>query len=301
VTEDLYPFESRFLVRHGFKIHYVDEGHGEPIVMVHGNPTWSFLFRDCIKTLRPNYRCVALDHLGCGKSDKPPIGEYPYRLINRVQDLEALMDSLGLDSQVTLMLHDWGGMIGMAAAVRRPERIARLILLNTAAFGLPEGKSLPRTLHWARNTALGRWAILHANAFCLAAARWCAVKKSLPKPVRDAYLAPYARADDRWAVLRFVLDIPLSPADPSFQLVMETARGLSNFAKTPTLIGWGQRDFVFDDDFLHEWKRRMPHAEIHAYPDAGHYVLEDAGDELIPRIAHFLNQNPVLKKPTRPS
>jgi haloalkane dehalogenase len=290
VADSLYPFTSRFFARGPHRLHYLDEGSGLPVVMLHGNPTWSFYFRNLILALRSEYRCIAVDHLGCGLSDKPPLGEYPYRLVNRVQDVDALLDHLGVESNATFVVHDWGGMIGGAVAVRRPERVARWVALNTAAFGLPAGKKFPRTLHWARNTALGRWAILHANAFCRAAARWCAVRTSLPSEVRKAYLAPYASPADRVAVLRFVEDIPLSAVDPSFALVDETARGMEVFRETPMFIGWGAKDFVFDDDFLAEWRRRFPHAEVHRIADAGHYVLEDAGAELIPKIAEFLKR-----------
>ena len=288
VDRKLFPFESRYFDRAGLKLHYVDEGSGDPVVMVHGNPTWSFYFRNLIESLRPTHRCIALDHIGCGLSDKPPLGRYPYRLVNRVLDLEALLDSLGVNDNVTLVMHDWGGMIGMAMAHRRPERIARIVALNTAAFGLPNGKQFPRSLHWARNTALGRWLVLHANAFCRAAARWCATHRPLPPDVRAAYLAPYSSIADRIAVLRFVEDIPLDPTHPSFAMIEDVSRGLHQFADRPTLLGWGERDFVFDVHFRDEWVRRFPSAEVHSWPDSGHYILEDRGDELAALIREFL-------------
>jgi pimeloyl-ACP methyl ester carboxylesterase len=291
VDRSLYPFESRWFDRNGIKIHYVDEGVGDPVVMVHGNPTWSFYFRNLVRTLRPAHRCVAVDHVGCGLSDKPPLGSYPYRLVNRVLDLEALLDSLGLERNVTLIMHDWGGMIGMAVANRRPERISRIVALNTAAFGLPNGKIFPKSLNFARNTAFGRWLILHANAFCRAAVRWCATRKPLSAPVRDAYLAPYSSPADRVAVLRFVEDIPLEPTHPSFRLVEETSQGLDRFRDRPVLLGWGEKDFVFDARFRDEWIRRFPTAEVHTWPDSGHYILEDRGDELAAAIGAFLSKS----------
>jgi pimeloyl-ACP methyl ester carboxylesterase len=285
-----YPFESRFFDRDGINIHYIDEGSGDPIVFVHGNPTWSFFFRKLIAALRSSHRCIAIDHVGCGLSDKPPLGKYPYRLVNRVLDLESLLDSLGTSRNVTLVMHDWGGMIGMGAAVRRPERISRIVAMNTAAFGLPEGKSFPRSLHWARNTAIGRWLVLNANAFCRSAVRWCAPRKMLPPEVKQAYLAPYSTAADRVAVMRFVEDIPLEPMHPSFAQVEQTSRGLEQFRDRPVFLGWGEKDFVFDRHFRDEWIRRFPNAEVHSWPDSGHYILEDRGEELAALIASFLER-----------
>src|SRR5262245_40625611 len=155
VPDELYPFRSHFLDRSGVRMHYLDEGSGPPVVMVHGNPTWSFYFRNLVQALRDDYRTVVPDHIGCGLSDKPGDDRYEYTLDRRVADLEALLDSLGLTSNLTLVLHDWGGMIGMAFASRHPERIRRLVILNTAAFLLPAGKRLPRSLWLVRNTPLG--------------------------------------------------------------------------------------------------------------------------------------------------
>jgi cis-3-alkyl-4-acyloxetan-2-one decarboxylase len=147
----LYPFESRYLDIGGLRYHYIDEGRGEPIVMLHGNPTWSFYFRELVKGLRGSYRCIVPDHIGCGFSDKPGDDRYEYTLSRRADDLGALLDHLGLDRGVTLLMHDWGGMIGMVCAMRRPERISRLVGLNTAAFLKPAAKKMPWPLwvvHW---------------------------------------------------------------------------------------------------------------------------------------------------------
>ncbi len=116
----LYPFRGHFLDLQGIRLHYLDEGRGEPVVMVHGNPTWSFYYRELVKALRDDYRVVVPDHVGCGLSDKPDDDRYDYTLDRRVADLEALLDHLGLTSDLTLVLHDWGGMIGMAYASRHP-------------------------------------------------------------------------------------------------------------------------------------------------------------------------------------
>src|SRR5210317_837044 len=156
---DLYPFENHFLELNGLQYHYLDEGQGEPVVMVHGNPSWSFYYRDLAKALRDRYRVIVPDHIGCGLSEKPGDGGYSYTLKQRVDDLESLLEHLDIDERITLVLHDWGGMIGMAYASRYPERIARLVILNTAAFHLPAGKHLPLALKICRDTKLGEFLV----------------------------------------------------------------------------------------------------------------------------------------------
>src|SRR5512137_1165151 len=120
-----YPFAGHYLDLDGLRLHYLDEGSGEPVVMLHGNPTWSFYYRNLVLALRDKYRCIVPDHIGCGMSDKPGDDRYDYTLQSRVDDLEALLDSLGVTNGITLVVHDWGGMIGMAYATRHPERIKR--------------------------------------------------------------------------------------------------------------------------------------------------------------------------------
>lgn len=290
-----YPFTSHFLDLAGVRLHYLDEGQGEPVVMLHGNPTWSFYYRGLVKALRPTNRVVVPDHIGCGLSDKPDDSRYSYTLARRVADLEALLDHLQLRDNLTLIVHDWGGMIGFAFAVRHPERIKRLIVLNTAAFHLPPGKQLPWSLWFCRKTPLGPLLIRGLNAFCRGAARYCSVQP-LPAEVRAGYVAPYDSWRNRIAVERFVSDIPLTPADPSFQLVTEVQDGLARLRDLPMLICWGERDFVFDHDFFAEWRRRFPDAEVHTFPNAGHYVLEDAGAEIARLVFDFLAKHPLNER-----
>jgi cis-3-alkyl-4-acyloxetan-2-one decarboxylase len=261
-------------------------------VMLHGNPTWSFYYRNLVLALRDGYRCIAPDHLGCGLSDKPPEAVYDYALTSRVDDLEALLDHLGLPENITLVLHDWGGMIGMAYAARHPGRIKRIVASNTAAFRLPPAKRLPLSLWLGRHTKLGEWLILRRNAFCRAAAKWCVARRPLPPDVRQMYLTPYDTPDHRVAVLKFVQTIPLGPSDPGYDIVAGTEAALPRFRDVPTLLLWGLKDFVFDRHFLAEWQRHFPCAEVHAWPDGGHYLLEDAADEVIMRVRDFLDRHP---------
>lgn len=293
MVNPLYPFNGHFLARTGGEFHYLDEGSGDPIVMLHGNPTWSFYYRNLVLALRDKYRCIVPDHIGCGLSDKPPDSLYDYSLKSRVDDIEALLDQLRLRNNLTLVLHDWGGMIGMAFAARHPERVKRIIATNTGAFLLPKEKRLPGSLWLGRNTRLGAWLILKHNAFCRAAAKWCVTRRPLPPEVRAMYLQPYDSPEHRIAVLKFVQTIPLKPSDPGYDIVSDTAASLSKFATVPMLLLWGMKDFVFDRHFLAEWQRQFPHAETHTWPDCGHYLLEDATDEATMRVREFLASYPL--------
>ncbi|MGB5283031.1 MAG: alpha/beta fold hydrolase [Polyangiales bacterium] len=290
VSEELYPFEPHWLtLPSGHRMHYVDEGPREaPVVlMLHGNPTWSFYWRRLISALRLSHRVIAPDHIGCGKSDKPGDESYSYRLAERVQDIEALVAQLGLQD-ITLAVHDWGGMIGMGWAHRHPDLVARLVVLNTAAFPMPSTKRLPASLWLARDTKAGALLVRGFNAFARGATRLAVTRVKLPKEVRDGLCAPYDSWAHRRAVLRFVQDIPLRESDPSFSLVRDVGEQLHQFNDRPVLICWGDRDFVFDEHFLRVWKSALPNAEVHQFPDCGHYVLEDAPAEIEQLVLRFL-------------
>lgn len=258
--------------------------------MIHGNPTWSFYFRELVKGLSPQFRTIVPDHIGCGLSDKPDIKRYDYRLKSRVDDFEALMDHLGQREKITLVLHDWGGMIGMAYALRYPEKIHRIVVMNTAAFLLPKGKKLPFRLWFVRNVKpLATLTVLGMNLFAYGAL-FMASHKGLKQDVKSGLIAPYNCWSNRIATLKFVQDIPLSKKDPSYSLVKSTDENLYKLGHIPMLICWGKQDFVFDATYLLEWQRRFPNAEVHAFSDAGHYVLEDVPDEIVILVKKFLEK-----------
>jgi haloalkane dehalogenase len=290
--QDLYPFQSHFLERGGLRYHFVDQGAGDPVVMVHGNPTWSFLFRRVIAALASDFRCIAPDHIGCGLSDKPDASRYDFLLKSRVADFSALMEHLALD-RVTLMIHDWGGMIAMAWAVAHPQRVARMIVTNTAGFFPPGKKKIPLRLWMVRNLdALARPAVLYGNLFARAAIHMAAHKR-LAAAVKKGLTAPYNCPVSRLATLRFVQDIPLTADDPGFDIVDRVDRRLNTLAHLPILILWGRHDFVFDVDYYREWCRRFPTAEHHLFDDAGHYLMEDAPGRIIQLVADFLARHPL--------
>jgi pimeloyl-ACP methyl ester carboxylesterase len=292
VLRSLYPFQSHYLSLEKQRMHYLDEGQGEVLLALHGNPTWSFYFRNLVVSLRSKYRWIVPDHIGCGFSDKPDDSLYSYRLEQRVKDIEALVRKLQL-KDITLVLHDWGGMIGLAFAARNPQLVRRIVLMNTAGFPLPQSKPFPLALALSRSSWLGALLVRGCNAFALAAAYIGAKRQTLPPALRRAYLSPYDSWEHRRAVHRFVQDIPLRPGDSSWSLVESVSCQLESLGQKPIQIIWGERDFVFDRHFLAEWRRRLPQAEIHSYPDAGHYILEDLGDEAVQLIEDFLRRHPL--------
>ncbi|MFQ3209594.1 MAG: pimeloyl-ACP methyl ester carboxylesterase [Colwellia sp.] len=283
-----FPFKRNFINRNGHQYHYVNEGQGSPVVMVHGNPSWSFYYRNLVTELSENHQCIVPDHIGCGLSDKPSDEGYDYTLVNRIDDLVALLDHLDVKENITLVVHDWGGMIGMGYAARYPERIKRLVVLNTGAFHLPKAKKLPPALWLGRNTFVGTLLVRGFNAFSSVASYIGVKRQPMSKEIRQAYVAPFNSWKNRISTLRFIQDIPLKPGDRNYQLVAEISDSLEQFNKLPMLICWGLKDFVFDKYFLAEWQQRFPDAKVHTFDDCGHYILEDASAEVVPLINNFL-------------
>ena len=288
VTESLSPFKCHYLKRNGQQYHYVNEGHGEPVVMVHGNPSWSFYYRNLVSALSKSHQCIVPDHIGCGLSDKPSDADYDYTLNQRIDDLQALLEHLDVKENITLVVHDWGGMIGMGYAARYPLRIKRLVILNTAAFHLPKNKAFPWAIWICRNTLLGTFLIRGFNAFASVASYVGVKRKPMAKHIRQAYVAPFNSWKNRISTLRFVQDIPLKPSDHSYQVVSDIADSLSKFTSLPALICWGSKDFVFDKHSLARWKTELPQAQVHEFSDCGHYIIEDASDEVVPLITDFI-------------
>ncbi|MHB1034930.1 MAG: alpha/beta fold hydrolase [Pirellulales bacterium] len=283
----LYPFESHALRLDGHRYHYLDEGQGPVLLLVHGNPTWSFYWRDLVTALRGRYRVIVPDHIGCGLSDKPQ--QYDYCLSRHIDNLGRLIESLDLQ-KVTLVAHDWGGAIGLGAAVAQSRRFARFVLLNTAAFHAPR---IPRRIRLARVPLLGSTAVRGLNVFVRAALRMTVCRPERMTPaVRAGYLAPYDSWAHRIAIHRFVQDIPLSTRHPTYQVLSRVEAGLSVFRHHPTMLIWGMRDWCFTPWFLDRFIEFFPEAEVHRLIDAGHYVVEDAHERIVPLVERFLEKYP---------
>lgn len=289
----LYPFQSRFLSINGLHYHYLDEGEGQPLVLVHGNPTWSFFFRNLISALRDDHRLIVPDHMGCGLSDKPTLNSYDFRLQSRVSDLDALLTHTIAAQPLTLIVHDWGGMIALAWAMDHLPRIKRVVFMNTAGFFPPRNRPIPLRLRLLRkpNPIMDR-AVLWGNLFARAALHM-AVSRPLAKDVRAGLIAPYNCPRNRLATLKFVQDIPLSPSDPSGTLVQRVSDNLDELRQIPVLLLWGAKDFVFSRTYFDEFRRRLPQAQHHWLADAGHYLLEDKPEQVIELITGFLQDHPV--------
>jgi len=280
---EMYPWSSHWTEVPGLgdeAQHFIDEGQGEPILMLHGNPTWSFYYRELIRVFSGTNRVVVPDHIGSGLSKKPQ--DWSYQLKDHIDNIERLVDKLGLKG-LTLVLHDWGGAIGMGLATRRPELIKRLVILNTAAFYLND---IPRRIQMCRLPVIGEWIVRRLNGFALPAT-WMASAKGLSKEAKKGYLYPYDSYENRVGVSAFVQDIPMEADHPSL-VTLRGIEGKLSQIKVPTLILWGGRDFCFHKDFYTRWIEIYPQATSVWLEDAGHYVLEDAKERVIHEISSFL-------------
>jgi len=286
----LYPFESHWIALGGYRCHYLDEGDGPVLLMVHGNPTWSFYWRELVKAFRQRCRVIVPDHVGCGLSDKPSADRYSYRLADRISNLGELIERLNL-RQITLVAHDWGGAIGMGAAVAAPERFARFVFLNTAAF---RSTRCPLRIRICRTPLLGRLAVQGLNLFARAALRLAVHNRGRITPdVRAGLLAPYDSWQNRTAIYRFVLDIPLHSRHPSYQTLARIEARLPHFRRHPICLIWGMRDWCFTPHFLDRFLEFFPEATVHRLDNAGHYVVEDAHERIVPLVESFLEANPL--------
>lgn len=288
----VYPFDSHWLDVDGSRLHYVDErpaaaGKDETLLFVHGNPTWSFHWRRLIADQRPARRCVAPDALGCGLSDDQP---RPLALADHIANLVRLIDALDLQG-VTLVAQDWGGAIGLGALLQRQSRFERIVLLNTGAF---PPWFIPWRIRVCRWPLVGKLAVQGGNAFSRAALTMTlARRQGLPAEVAAGYLAPYATWRRRAAVYQFVRDIPLGPEHPTWQVLADIESGLGDLATLPKLLIWGEQDWCFTTECLDRFVTHWPAAEVLRIADGGHWIVEDAYEEVSQRIRVFLAKVPL--------
>ncbi len=294
----LYPFHSHCLNLNGLLYHYIDEGHyadegkGNPIVMVHGNPSWSFLYRRLVQEFSSTHRVLVPDHIGCGLSDKPQ--DYSYTLKQHVANLEAFIEKQELKN-VTLMLHDWGGPIGLGYATNNVDNISSIIAMNTVGFVLPH---IPWYLKLCGSKFPGEFLVRRLNAF----AKCASVVGSKPLPglkklVKEGYLAPYDSYENRIAIHRFIRDIPKNEQSESYEELKRIEDGLALLKDTPMLLLWGAKDPVFRMSAYEAWQKKVPHLQTELYSDGGHYLPEDCHEEIVPRIRSFLSTIDEVERP----
>ncbi|MBA3849334.1 MAG: alpha/beta hydrolase [Opitutus sp.] len=276
----LYPFEPKQFAAPAGILSYLDEGprSDEAVVMVHGNPTWSFFYRNVVLALRDRMRCIVPDHIGCGLSDKPQ--QWDYTLPNHIANLRALLDSLKL-AKIHLVVHDWGGPIGLGALLPQPGKLGRVVILNTAAFA---DTIVPWRIRFCRAPVVGELIVRGCNGFAWPAT-WMAVTRPLPAEVKRGFLFPYDSWANRIATHRFVVDIPSGQGTPADRALAGIEARLPLLRERPVSLVWGGADFCFNRHYFDRWTALLPNADTHYLHAAGHYLIEDAGAEVVSCIS----------------
>jgi acyl-CoA synthetase (AMP-forming)/AMP-acid ligase II/pimeloyl-ACP methyl ester carboxylesterase len=283
MTAQLLPFQSRFVSVAGYRMHYIDEGTGPVVLLLHGNPTWSFLYRNVIRELRDSFRLIAPDFLGCGLSDRTP--GVRFKALDRINQLEEFVSALGL-TKFSIVMHDWGGPLGTGFMLRRLESIERIVYLNTT---LTETESLPPIIKLAAMPVIGKALTRHTATFVRLTTSMGAYTRLTPD-IKDGYMAPYTTRQRRDAIWDFVDDIPFDASHPTYSQMVEIAAGLPKVAQKPVKIIWGLRDPCFHREMLSKVAAHFPNAEILEIGDASHLVLDDAPQIAIPAIKEFLSR-----------
>lgn len=284
---DLYPYSSHFLPREWAegtaRLHYLDEGQGSPVLLVHGNPTWSFYWRALVNDLRETHRIVVPDHIGCGLSDKP--SRYPYQLDRHIDNLIALIESLDL-REIVLGVHDWGGAIGLGAATRMPERFRKLLILNTGAF---PPHFVPFRIRLCHLPVLGKIGVQGLNGFVRAALRMTTSRpEGLSVDVKAGLAAPYDSWSHRVGVYGFVSDIPYRKSHPTWRRLEQIERDMTRLCHLPARVVWGMDDWCFNESCLDKMSQLLPQAEVVRLSAVGHYVMEDAPHRVLEEMRQLL-------------
>jgi len=287
-----WPFEPKWHRTRDGRLHYIDEGSrtAPPVLLVHGNPTWGYLYRHFVPPLvDAGYRVIVPDHLGFGRSDKPDIAEL-YRIPRHAERFEELLESLDLQD-VTVVPHDWGGPIALAWAGRHPDRIARLFILNTFAHEPLEPYDPPIALKLFRRRGIGELLVKGFQIFVRGFLfRQGIVKhERMTAAVKRAYLTPNPTWRSRNGILVFPREIPVTLDAPLTPFLHRVEQGLERLRGRPVLVAWGMRDPVFRSEFIDQfWTRTFPDARVEQIADAGHYLQEDAHETLVPMLLDFL-------------
>jgi haloalkane dehalogenase len=275
-----YPFHHNFFRTPFGSIHYVDEGDGEPVIFIHGNPSWSFQFRNVIKGLSGTNRCIAPDHLGFGLSDKPP--EWSYLPQDHAKNLELFLESLNLQN-ITLVVGDWGGPIGLSYAIRNPERVRNIVITNTWLWSV-RGDWYFQVFSKFMGGPIGRLLIHRYNFFATTIMRsMFGTKSRLTPEIHQHYLAPLAHPEERKGCLVFPGQIIGSSG--WLQTLWEKRNILQ---EKHMLIAWGMMDIAFRKKELATWITAFPHARVVRYEDTGHFVAEEKSTELVTEIRNLM-------------
>ncbi len=275
-----YPFIGNYLDAQGLRMHYVDEGHGDPVLMLHGEPTWSFLYRKMIAPIAKQHRAVAPDYIGFGKSDKPTDDAW-YTFANHYAMLEAFVNVLDLN-RITLVVQDWGGPLGLRFATQQSKRIARLVILNTGLLSGEDASFTPGLRRWIEVSQF----MMEKNISELM--RRSFVNLNASDDILRGYDAPFPNRESKAGARRFPLMIPQSLDAPGAREMIETREALSRWDK-PTLVMFSDSDPVFPPHVADSFVTLIPHAEGPVLiKGAGHFLQEEAGDELATRILEFV-------------
>jgi haloalkane dehalogenase len=275
VPADLYPFEDRWEEIDGAQVHYVDEGDGPPLLLLHGNPTWSFLYRDVIRGLRDDFRCIAVDYPGFGLSRAGP--GYGFTPAEHARVVEQLVLRLDL-RDVTMMVQDWGGPIGFAVATAHPDRFRAFVIGNTWAW--PKSDAGTQVFSRFLGGPLGGYLIMRRNFFVEKLLPGGVRRKRLSGQVMDAYRGPFPDPDSRRPVHVFPREILASRP-----FLAEIERGLSELRDRPALIVWPTKDIAFRDPERRRWAELFRDHRTVTLEGAGHYIQEDAAEEIVDAIS----------------
>ena len=278
-----YDFEPHYVEQEGLRMHYVDEGEGAPVLLFHGEPTWAYLYRKVIPQITPVARCIAPDYFGFGRSDKPVAREW-YSYDTHAASLERFVDELDL-RDVTAVMQDWGGPLGMRLAVERPDRIARLVVMNTGIFsGRPPSDTWLRFRELVRRTDTNFEPGQLIRITCTT---------ELPDDVVAAYDAPFPTPESKTGVLMFPEQVPTEPDHPSARTMLDVREKLSRWDR-PALVFFGDSDPIFSPRVAERIAELIPGAELQEpVGGAGHFLQEDAGEEVGQRVAAWLKSTSV--------
>jgi haloalkane dehalogenase len=276
VDQELFPFESHFAVVNGARVHYIDEGQGPVFLGLHGNPTWSFLYRHIVSGLKDRFRCIALDYPGFGLSTAP--GGYRYTVAEHSRVVEEFVTQLGLEG-VTMMVQDWGGPIGLSVAVRHPERFRAFVIGNTFGWPVRGDKTFERFSKLMGSTFPGGLLVKRLDLFTNVLVPGGIKRRKLTWAEKDMYKAPHPTARSRIPV--HVMPREILAAD---ELLTEVEHGLPRLADCPALIVWGDRDQAFKEPQRARWERVFPNHKTVILNGAAHYIQEDAPDDIVAAI-----------------